>query len=345
MGKIDFRTQVEDGLKELFSTEQKAALTGESRELIKLCAKVIIGSGKRFRPRLFDVTYAIYGGKDSRDVLDMGLALELFHQALLVHDDVIDQDLTRNGQLNIIGEYKKDKDYDHGNTPEAMAILAGDYLLNLVNKIIIDSKQLTNDQKIVVIRLFIETFNSVIFGQQLDSLNIDNLMSDITASDLMNINIKKTASYTTILPMRLAAYIRKLEVPELAKIDKFAQDLGLYYQLVNDYSDYFSLSTEDVSPGKLSDYKVGKITYIYKIAKDKLKGKDLSFFTTNFSNSELTSSDMNKISILLKKYSIDEFAKDEASAFLTKASDELEALAISKDSKLQLTALLENLKI
>jgi geranylgeranyl diphosphate synthase type II len=345
MSKIDFNAQVEDGLKELFSAEQQAAKNKESRALIKITADVIVGSGKRFRPRLFETTYTIYGGPESSEVLDIGLALELFHQALLVHDDVIDQDLTRNGKLNIIGAYKKDKDYGKSNTPESMAILAGDYLLNIVNKVILDSKQLTNDQKIEVIKLFTETFDNVIFGQQLDSLNVGNLMSDINSDELTSINIRKTASYTTMLPMRLAAYICSVENDESAKIDKFALALGVYYQLVNDYSDYFSLYAEDKVPGKLSDYKVGKVTYVYKIAKEKLVGKDQDYFISNFSNSKLFRLDKNEISMLLKKYSIDELAKDEASAYLEKAYDELNTLAISKSSKLQMGALLENLKI
>ena len=73
--------------------------------------------GKRIRPLLLLLTNDIYGG-DIKEAMPAAMAIEMFHNFTLVHDDIMDHDELRRGRDTV---YKK---YD-----ESIAILAGDGLL------------------------------------------------------------------------------------------------------------------------------------------------------------------------------------------------------------------------
>jgi geranylgeranyl diphosphate synthase type II len=345
MNKGDFKLQIEQSLKTLFSSEQKAAINSQSRELISLTSKVILDSGKRFRPTLFELTYSLYGGKDNPKLIDIGMSVELFHQALLFHDDVIDEDTFRNGKPNVIGIYKQKKQYFDTNIPQSMAILAGDYLLNLINKIILSSKNLNDSEKLKILGIFSESFKFVIFGQQMDSLNMNNLISSLTSSDLVEITINKTAHYTTILPMELAVTVLNIDNEELIKINKFATNLGVYYQLVNDYEDYFKIKENDEYVLRFSDYEQGKITFVYLIAVENLKTDDLDYFKAYFATKKIDKAHKNRLIEILVDNGISAKSAAQALEYLDSAQDDIRHLNISKSSKLRLAKLLENIKI
>jgi geranylgeranyl diphosphate synthase, type II len=59
--------------------------------------------GKRFRPRMVFAAYEALGGTDFEAAAYIGAAFELLHTALIVHDDVIDNDLVRRGVAAISG--------------------------------------------------------------------------------------------------------------------------------------------------------------------------------------------------------------------------------------------------
>ena len=61
--------------------------------------------GKRFRPRMVMAAYQALGGTDLDAAACIGAAFELLHTALIVHDDVIDNDFTRREVPNIAGTY------------------------------------------------------------------------------------------------------------------------------------------------------------------------------------------------------------------------------------------------
>lgn len=134
---------VDVNMKDIFARRiQSAASVDVSYEdFWKRIEQVAMAGGKRFRPFL---TAIGYGGIDEY-ILPVATAQELIHIAVLMHDDIIDQDLTRHGSENISGlyndHYKKYLDdkramhYAHG-----AAILAGDALISESYHLIASSK-------------------------------------------------------------------------------------------------------------------------------------------------------------------------------------------------------------
>ena len=92
--------------------------------------------GKLLRPALVLGVHEQLGGTRAAAALDVAVAFELLHTAFLLHDDVIDRDLTRRGQRNLAGE-RIDESVASGidigpaeRWAQASAILAGDLLIH-----------------------------------------------------------------------------------------------------------------------------------------------------------------------------------------------------------------------
>ncbi len=89
---------------------------------------VLKGEGKRLRPILVYLVGSVYNADDS-DLINAGLAAELLHNFTLVHDDIMDQDDIRHGQLTI-----------HKKWDESTAILTGDGIYAIAQLLITEVK-------------------------------------------------------------------------------------------------------------------------------------------------------------------------------------------------------------
>ena len=109
----DYKKNIDDCLKEYFESLPQNTLTKSMGYSINL-------GGKRLRPALVLITSKMFGGNID-EALPMAMALEMIHTYSLIHDDLPamdNDDLRRNMPTN------------HKVFGEAMAILAGDALLN-----------------------------------------------------------------------------------------------------------------------------------------------------------------------------------------------------------------------
>ncbi len=229
----DFVSLVEARLTELLKKEKLRAPSKEAKLLLDRIRILVMRGGKRFRPTLLAMTYTAYGGKDLDQLVDLGVALELYHQFLLIHDDIIDQDNERYSGPNITGFYlEESKD---NRQAESVSLLAGDLLFSLANQTILASKY-TDANKIKLLELIHSTNITTIYGQQLDMFNLLN-KSDIDRKKFELISSLKTAQYSTLLPMRAAALILNLPKEERLNIDQFGLIFGILFQLADDYKD------------------------------------------------------------------------------------------------------------
>ena len=76
-------------------------------KLLSDMKKFIQRGGKRLRPTLMLMGYKAAGGTDFTKALDASLSLEIFHNFVLIHDDIMDGDMTRYGGANMTGIYYK----------------------------------------------------------------------------------------------------------------------------------------------------------------------------------------------------------------------------------------------
>lgn len=177
--------------------------------------------GKRLRPVLLLLAYNMFR-QDVANALPAALAIEVFHNFTLLHDDIMDKAAVRRNNPTV-----------HVRFNENSAILSGDAMAFQAYRYLLESKssRLTD-----TIDLFTRTAIEVCEGQQFD-MDFENRL-DVTQSEYIGMIRLKTA---VLLACSLKAGALLAEVPdELAnQLYAFGENLGLAFQLQDDLLDTF----------------------------------------------------------------------------------------------------------
>lgn len=184
--------------------------------------KYILGlRGKRLRPCLTLVTTDCFGG-DVSEALDAALAIEVFHNFSLIHDDIMDNAPLRRGQKTV-----------HEKWDLNTGILSGDAMLIMAYKLF-ESYNLKQFQQLCT--LFSSTALKVCEGQQYD---IDfETRHDIAISDYLTMIEYKTAVLVAAA-MQMGAIVAQAPSEDQKKCYDFGKNLGIAFQLQDDYLDTF----------------------------------------------------------------------------------------------------------
>ncbi|MFV0424381.1 MAG: polyprenyl synthetase family protein [Bacilli bacterium] len=219
-------------------------------EKIKEAMKyTFLNGGKRLRFKLFEALVEDLK-MPSEDYVNIGIAIEMIHTYSLIHDDLpaMDNDDVRRG-----------KPSNHIVFGEDLAILAGDALLTHAFDLIVlcDLKAEIKVELIKRFTLFAGVNKGMINGQVLDIQNENNV--EITLSELENIHIQKTAKLINLCFSSALIIAEKLEFEK--EFNVLSTDLGLFYQIQDDYLDAYS-SSEILGKNVNSDIENGKKTYV-----------------------------------------------------------------------------------
>lgn len=219
------------------------------------------GSGKRLRPMLCYLG-AEFAGKSCEDVADFALAIELIHGYSLIHDDLpcMDNDTLRRG-----------KPTTHVRFGEAVALLAGDAMLNGAYEVLLDA---INSSRDVLAASYIAKYagtTGMIGGQCCDVT--DNNGKGYDENALLSMYSKKTSGLliAALLSGAVSCGCTKEEEIDLVN---FADYTGIAYQITDDVLD---CTSTDAVLGKNvgSDEKGDKRTYVslfgLEAAKEKAK--------------------------------------------------------------------------
>lgn len=229
----------------------------------------IQAGGKRLRPILFLSAFELVSNpndnlfqKEIDAIRPMACALEMIHTYSLIHDDLpaMDND-----------DYRRGKPTNHKVFGEAIAILAGDGLLNLAYEVMLEylpsnTNKLTGYLKAMSVIANSAGISGMISGQSADIQNQDG---DNEESDLTYIHSHKTEALITGA-LKAGVIVRTEDHEALKAISSFGKRLGLAFQITDDILDLKgNLNQLGKSPG--SDIKKGKLTYpaIYGLERSK----------------------------------------------------------------------------
>ncbi|MBM6930597.1 polyprenyl synthetase family protein [[Clostridium] spiroforme] len=203
--------------------------------------------GKRIRPVMLLQVVRSYG-LDYHDYLDIACALEMIHTYSLIHDDLpgMDNDDLRRGRPTC-----------HKQFNEAIAILAGDGLLNEAVNIILQT-QINNEMKIDLISCLYRAsgIGGMIYGQELD---IQNENQNIDLAALQQIHHYKTGQLLSCALM-MGAIISCQQ--DIAIWQKIGLKIGLAFQIQDDVLDV-TATTEQLGKPAGSDESNHKTTYVH----------------------------------------------------------------------------------
>ncbi len=165
--------------------------------------------GKRLRPILTLMSCELFGS-DYKEALDASLAIEMFHNFSLVHDDIMDNASLRRGKATVHEKWNL-------NT----GILSGDAMLVLANQLFE-----SYDDAIYkgLMKIFNDTALKVCEGQQLD---IDfETRNDVSIAEYLKMIAFKTAVLVAA-SLKMGALIAKTSTNEAQKIYDYGLNLGI----------------------------------------------------------------------------------------------------------------------
>lgn len=216
-------------------------------EIVEAMWYSLMAGGKRIRPVL-TLEFCHACGDDMSNALSAACALEMIHTFSLIHDDLpcMDNDDMRRGKPSC-----------HKAYGEAMALLAGDALLNFAYELIANDESISCETKIKLISDLAKSvgINGMIGGQVIDTTYSGELDEKAV---LYMYSLKTGALLKTACKMGCIAAQTDDEKIRLA--ESYAEKLGLAFQIIDDILD---ISGDEKLLGKPigSDAECGKVTY------------------------------------------------------------------------------------
>lgn len=204
----------------------------------------LAAGGKRVRPQLAMIACQMYGGNEE-EALPAALALEVFHNFTLLHDDVMDKADMRRGRPTV-----------HVKWNENTAILSGDQMLIEAYKLLSD---VPSDKLPKVLRLFNKMATEICEGQQYD-VDFES-MEHVTKDEyLMMIRLKTSVLLATAL--QIGAYIADADEQAQEALYQFGINIGLAFQIQDDILDVWG---DPKTFGKAvgGDISCNKKTFVY----------------------------------------------------------------------------------
>lgn len=223
----------------------------EPKGLYEPIAYALSGGGKRLRPMLALLACDLCGGQ-KEDVLPAALALEVFHNFTLLHDDVMDHASVRRSRPSVNVKY-------NDNT----AILSGDQMLIEAYKLI---AKVPTDKQATVLSLFNEMATGVCEGQQLD-MDFETMPLDkVSLEDYINM-IRLKTSVLLAYALKIGAYVGGATKAQEQALYDFGLHLGLAFQIQDDVLDVYG---DEATFGKAigGDICEGKKTFVFLTARD-----------------------------------------------------------------------------
>jgi geranylgeranyl diphosphate synthase type I len=259
------KRDIDTRLEAFFDEKLEAARVhgGEVTAMLTSLMRFALRGGKRLRPALLYLGYRVASPRGSAEpALDAGLALELLHTYLLVHDDWMDGDALRRGGPTVHTELaRRFGDEQRGH---ATAILAGDYAVGMATEVL-GGVAIPHDRVGAVMECFAKMQEDAILGQVFDVAS--------RGHDPELVYSLKTGSYTVRGPLRLGALLGKAPPPVLRALDRYAVPVGIAFQLADDLLSAFG-TAEATGKARGNDLRAGKRTPLILAGLKRARGRD-----------------------------------------------------------------------
>jgi geranylgeranyl diphosphate synthase type II len=285
---------------------------GNPDELYQPINYILQLGGKRLRPVLVGMAAELFNGK-KQQVDAIAKAIEIFHNFSLVHDDIMDRAPLRRGKKTV-----------HEKWNSNIAILSGDVMLVKSYEELIKGNY---SNLAAIIQVFNQTAIEVCEGQQLD-MNFET-RSSVSLDEYIEM-IKLKTSVLLGGAVKMGALAVGAKEDEAQKIYQFGVNMGIAFQLMDDYLDAFG-DPEKFGKQVGGDILSNKKTYlnILAIEKDNTGEAKKWLSSTNFEDKEKINSMLN----IYQEYKIDEACRSKMNYFYELALQNLNEINVTDDKK------------
>ncbi|WP_428742639.1 polyprenyl synthetase family protein [Tenacibaculum sp.] len=281
--------------------------------------------GKRIRPLLTLIASDVFSG-DYQKALPAALAVEVFHNFTLVHDDIMDDAPLRRGNETVHEKWNINTGILSG---DAMLILAYQYFENYEPVVF---------QKLA--QLFSKTALEVCDGQQLD---VDfETRNDVTIDEYIKMITLKT-SVLVAAALKMGAIVAKVDEEQAQHLYDYGLNLGIAFQLQDDYLDTFG-DPESFGKQVGGDIIENKKTYLYLKALEVANANDKENLRVLYNGKQKNNTEkIAVVSSIFEKNNIPEETHKLIEYYTNKSFESLNHLDISDENKEGLRAFGMNL--
>jgi geranylgeranyl diphosphate synthase type II len=305
-------SELQDIIKKAFNP---ASFAHEPFELYEPIIYTVDLGGKRLRPLLVLFGCDLFGGNIEK-ALPAAIAIELFHNFTLLHDDIMDRAPLRRGKETV---------YRKWNT--SVAILSGDTMFALACEYI---SQVDPDVLPLALSEFTHTARLVCEGQQYDmSFEIRKVVS---INDYIEMIRLKTAVLIGC-SLRLGAILAKAPPDDTAAIYSFGENIGLAFQLQDDLLDVFG-NEQKFGKEIGGDILSGKKTFLLLKAYEIASPGERSELDQCFSDRSMPGKEkITRVKKVYQSLMIREITLDKIEKYFSKGLQSLDNIHTDEDSK------------
>jgi octaprenyl-diphosphate synthase len=258
---------------------------------------VISAGGKRIRPLLNMVFAQVFCYKGDSHI-KIGAAIEFFHTATLLHDDVIDESNIRRG-----------KEAAHKKWTNKYAILVGDFLFSQAFRLMIATRS------IEVLNILSKAAAIISEGEVKQLNNLRNI--ELDQSEYIDVIQSKTAELFAVA-CETAAVISDQNKDMQQAAYGFGINLGISFQIMDDILDYTS---ENLGKELGKDYEEGKVTLPIILLNKVCDIGEKEFIKRLFKDDEKNEGDFQLLVKCIEKYDIFNESKKVAFLYSNKAEE------------------------
>lgn len=280
--------------------------------------------GKRLRPALVLMANEMFDG-NVEDAIAPALAVELFHNFTLMHDDIMDEAPKRRGEATV-----------HEKWDTNTAILSGDALFALAYK---ELSTATGPNAMAMWRTFNNAALVVCEGQEED-MRFEK-RNDVSVQQYLDMIGKKTAALLAA-SLQLGAMSAGVEGQELEAMHELGMAMGIAFQLQDDLLDAYA-DPKELGKRKGGDIIAGKKTFLLLSALEMANAEQKQ---TIQAASDLPPEDkVTAVMSIFNELGIKDCTQQKMNSYYTQASNLLDSLAVDSHRKASLCGILDLLAV
>ena len=288
---------------------------------------VLSMGGKRIRPVLMLLAYQLYKD-DPETILIQAVALETYHNYTLLHDDLMDNADLRRGHETV-----------HKKWNANQAILSGDSMLVLAYE---RMAQCPKEKLANVLAVFTETALEIGEGQQYD-IDFEH-RTDVSEEEYIEM-IRLKTSVLLACALKIGGILADAPADDLENLYKFGEQMGLAFQLQDDYLDVYGDSKvfgKAIGGDITSNKKTYMLINAFNKANDAQRAELMRWVTAKeFDRQEKVTAVTN----LYNEIGIDRLAQKKIAYYFDESKKYLNALQVPEERKAELRAYAEKMMV
>ncbi|MDD4013954.1 MAG: polyprenyl synthetase family protein [Candidatus Omnitrophica bacterium] len=325
--------------------DKEHRISSASRLLFGGIRDLVLRPGKMIRPILFLIGYMGYSKERSyprKELVRAALSIELLHDFLLVHDDVIDRSPMRRGKPTLHRLFNsKLKMPATDPLGDGLAVVGGDIIYALAIEALLKANEDPRRKERALTELIRATIATG-SGEFIDVVNAYSPLDKITLKDITNTYDLKTARYSFASPLAMGAILAGAPEKEVLKLRSVGMSLGRAFQVEDDLLDMFE-SSKATGKGAFSDLKESKRTLLVWKAYNSLSPGTKAELKRILDKKKKTRTDLTRFRDLVVLSGADRWCRAEVLRLVTSARGTASRLMMNDTGKKDLLSLVNTL--